>query len=177
MSGRSMTDAQSRTPIVRPSPAGVLAASLFLLVAAGCGFHLVTGDGHVSGVSVCDDLGCDREELSGTSIISLHIRLDEAPYGTRVSSHWYYLEGPFTQRLLRERITDLDQPQELVHRLEPPRTGRWKAGFYLIDVRLRDRLVARRKFFIAPPPPAPKPAVPGPPMPPPGKKDILDDDF
>ena len=176
MSGRSMTDTRFRPRAPRTSRLAASAAMLVLLMTAGCGFHLVTGDGHVSGVSICDDLGCDQEVLSGTSIISLRVNLDEAPYGTRVSSHWYYLEGPFTQRLLRERVTDLDQPQEVLHRLEPPRAGRWKAGLYRIDVRLRDRLVARRKFFIAPPP-APKQAAPVPPMPPPDKKDILDDEF
>jgi hypothetical protein len=128
---------------------------------------------------VCDDQGCDTPFFSPTSIITLRLDVDEAPYGTRVSSRWYYLAvDPPTRRLMRERITDVDAPTEIVHRLEPPRTGRWKPGTYLIEVTLRDRLVARKNFRVASPPA--EPLAPPPletPMPPGGKKDILDDEF
>ncbi len=171
MSGRSMTER-------RWLPCLLLGLAALLPAAAGCGFHWVTGDGELGGISVCDEQGCDTPFFSPTSIVSLRVDVKEAPYGTRVSSRWYHVTAdPFGRRLIRERITDVDEPQEVLHRLEPPRTGRWKPGYYLIEVTLRDRLVARKVFRIPAPPPEPAALPPEPPMPPGGKKDILDDDF
>jgi len=144
----------------------------------GCGFHWVTGEGKVGEVSVCDPQQCDVAFLSPTGAVTLRIAVDEAPYGTRVASHWYYIEPPLTRVLMRERIADVDHPQWVIHRLEPPRTGVWKPGTYLIEITLRDRIVARRTFRIAPVPPlAPVAPLPEPPKSTPGMKDILDDDF
>jgi hypothetical protein len=172
MYGRSMTEQRAWLPRL------LLGLAALLPTAAGCGFHWVTGDGELGRISVCDEQGCDTPFLSPTSIVTLRVDVDEAPYGTRVSSRWYHVTvDPLRRHLIRERITDVDEPQPIVHRLEPPRTGRWKPGAYLIEVTLRDRLVARKVFHIAPPPPEPVSPPPVPPMPPEGKKDILDDGF
>jgi hypothetical protein len=158
--------------------AGAFLAALSLLLTGGCGFHWVTGDGRVGEVSICDPLGCDTEFLSATGPITLKIAVDDAPFGTRITSHWYYFEPPATRVLMRERIADVDHPQWVVHRLETPRAGFWKPGRYLVEVTLRDRIVARKTFRVAPVPPvAPAMTAPEPPSSSPGGKDILDDDF
>jgi len=166
-----------------------------LLAAPGCGFHWVTGEGRVGEVSVCDPHGCDTEFLSATEAVSLRIAMEEAPFGTRVASRWLYIEPTGERVLMRERVIDVDHPQWVLFRMEPPRTGAWKAGRYLIEVEVRDRIVARKTFRVAEIPrevpgaepraepraksaaePAPKP-TPEPAGTAEMKKDILDDDF
>ncbi|MBU1069842.1 hypothetical protein KJ975_09780 [Myxococcota bacterium] len=177
MSGRSRTEI-SAWRWALSAAAWLLPVTGGLLPASGCGFHWVTGDGRVGEVSVCDGSGCDTEFLSATEAITLRIAVDDAPFGTRIASHWYYIEPPLTRVLMRERIADVDHPQWVVHRMEPPRVGHWKPGTYLVEVTLRDRIVTRKTFRIAPvPAPVPVAAPAGQPMSTPGMKDILDDDF
>ena len=141
---------------------------------SGCGFHWVTGEGRVGEVHLCDSHQCDTETLSPEDPVMLRIAVDEAPYGTRVASAWYYLEWPLSRTLLRERMSDVDHPQWVLHRLEPPRPGYWKPGLYLVEITVQDRLAARRTFRM---PPRPQEAPPAPMTPRPAKKDILDEDF
>jgi len=177
MSGRSLTEI-SGWRWALSTAAWLLPLAGGMLPAAGCGFHWVTGDGRVGEVSVCDATRCDTEYLSATEAITLRVAVDDAPFGTRIASHWYYVEPPLTRVLMRERIADVDHAQWVLHRMEPPRIGHWKPGTYLVEVTLRDRVVSRKTFRIAPvPAPVPVAEPAGPPMSTPGMKDILDDDF
>ena len=147
-----------------------------LVIISGCGFHWVTEKGRVREVIVCDETNCDARSLRPTHAVTLHIHVDRAPFGTRVRSHWYYIESPGQRRLLRERMADLDAPQCVVHRLEPPKAGFWKPGEYLVEVSVQDRVVAARRFWMSPvkapsAPDAGMEAAPG------TGRDILDDDF
>lgn len=143
---------------------------------AGCGFYWVTGEGRIGEVHLCDTRQCDAEVLSPSDPLTLRIALDEAPYGTRITSAWYYIEPPLSRILLRERITDADHPQWVLHRLETPRPGYWKPGLYLVEILLQDHLAARITFRM--PPREPEIRTPPPETPPaPKKKDILDEEI
>lgn len=154
---------------------------LVLLCLPACGFHWVTGEGRIGEVHICDHHNCDTEILSPLDPIILRIAVDDAPYGTRVASVWYYIEPPLKRILLRERISDVDHPQWVLHRLEPPRPGYWKEGLYLVEVTLHGKITTRISFRMPPraqdTEASPSVTVPSSSPHTPRKKDILDEEF
>ncbi|MGM0597207.1 MAG: hypothetical protein ACQES9_09230 [Myxococcota bacterium] len=123
----------------------VISSYLLLFFISGCGFHLVLGDKQTGEVKICDRNNCAKQPREPESWIKVTIDQKKAPWGTIVKTRWFYL-GNGKDRLIREKLSDLEGAQKVVHLVRVPKIGYWKSGRYKVIVEV-DGNKERKVFF------------------------------
>ncbi|MBN2725325.1 MAG: hypothetical protein JXR95_14770 [Deltaproteobacteria bacterium] len=123
---------------------------LVLIFFSGCGFHFVVGEAEISQAVVCSGENCS-DTLTGENTLILKITLDKAPYGTEVSSHWYYRDSENKSVLIRERFSSVDEPGVVIHPIGLPKPGYFMDGEYSIVLKLNKNKVKALKLKIKKP--------------------------
>jgi hypothetical protein len=152
---------------------------LFLLIfPSGCGFHLVLSQPKIGKIELCDQSGCSKTEYDPKSNYFLNINMKNAPFGTIITTHWYYIENS-QNILIRERVSDLEKNRLTIHTVKIPRVGYWKQGTYKIVVKVNKSAVKTLHFKVKEIIKVKKRLKPIKKNPPEKtkEKDLLDDDF
>jgi hypothetical protein len=115
---------------------------------SGCGFHLVLKEPVVGEVEICDaSKNCSPKVLNYSEKIILKVKVKYAPFGTKITSHWYYLKNGKPE-LIRERITDLEGTKDVLHGVKVPKFGYWKDGNYEVIIKVNNKVLRKINFKV-----------------------------